>query len=276
MKHSSALSRALAALLALTTLTSAFAQGSADWKPSKMPAKKLGDRVERMFKTFKNTAGGAELNYTAPDPTDEKGYGTGRALMNEYFWSPTKFRIEYTVYGQQRPEGWSGPTQEYVASDGAGKIMRLGMLVPPGKTKFSASQKHFDYATDAQLVEAWPKQFPKLLFSPFVHGNATITRYISALTKGVGGYKTRVEERRFVMSNKSFMQYRIYATRTAKGNLPASTVEMIFDGKIWLPVTIHTTYGSTYDLNWNTTWLNHRNDIPGGPFTIGARNKPPG
>lgn len=269
------LSRCLAPFVLAVSVAPAFAQGSADWRPSTMPLLKLGQRVERMFKTFKNTAGGAELNYKAPDPTDPKGYGFGRALMNEYFWSPTRFRIEYLVYGAPTPKGWSGPASEFVASDGKGKVMRLGRLVPANQVSFSSGQKLFDYASDVQLVEAWPKHFPKLLFSPFVGGNGTITRYISALSKGVGGYSVKVEERSFVVSNKNFKQYRIYARRPAKGNLPASTVEMIFDDAAWLPVTINATYGDKYDLNWNTTWLNHRNDIPGDPFKPGARNKPP-
>lgn len=262
--------RCLAVLAAATLSLAVMAQGPSDWKPSKMSAIDLGKRVEKMFKTFKNVAGGVELNFKAPDATDPKGYGIGRMLMNEYFWSPTRFRIEFLTYGKMQSGEWHNPTNEYIATDGK-KTMRLGSMVPAGKSAYTASQGLFDVKSDAELVEKWPTEFPRFIMSPFMKGNATVTRYLTALSSGVGGYKVKVEERQLLISSKHYKQYRVFAERRAKGKQPASTVEMIFDDAVWLPVTIHTTYGKHYDLNWFTTWLNNQR-IPGDPFKIGVKN----
>jgi hypothetical protein len=248
-------------------------QGSADWKPTKMDPLEIAVRTERVFKTFRSVAGGVRLEYKVPYAADTSGYGIGYLLMNEYFWSPTTFRIEYM-------DAAPVPSSEFVAVKGA-KKMRLGRLVPPKAAIFSPKQGVFDVATDAALVEKWPTKFSKYLFSPFVGGNATLSRYVKALKKGVGGYKVKTEiryvtvksENRFVPDGRA-PQYRIWAEREASGRRPASRVEMIFAGSApYLPVTINTTYGPIYRLNWSNEWYNKVNFRDMDPFKIGPTTK---
>lgn len=230
-----------------------------DWVPCRQDlAFAFGARTESLFKSFHMVAGGVELVYKAPTAADPLKYGYGKMFMNEYFWSPSRFRIEYMVYDKI-------PEQEYLAVDG--KIMRrLGPVVTPKGTNYSPSQGLFNVASDEQLVESWPKNFPKLLFSPFVGGNATLSRYLAALKRGVGGYKISTNVRRV----QAIVQYQIYAERSATKGRPASTVEMIFNANPGLPTRIHTTYGNLYDLNWRTpAWYQGpKVKLPGDPFHI--------
>jgi hypothetical protein len=255
------------------------AQGGADWLPANIDPSKIASLTERSFRTFKSVAGGVRLNYRVPYSGDPSGYGNGFLLMNEYFWSPTKFRIEYMDSGvDQKP--YQVPSSEFVAVNGLKKA-RLGQFVGPKMVNFSNKQRVFDVASDADLVEKWPTRFSKYLFSPFVGGNATLSRYVNALKKGIGGYGVKTEMRYVTVPTGSPLtptrrapQYRIRAERKAKGKVPASTVEMIFAGEApYLPVTINTTYGPIYKFNWSNQWYNKANLKDIDPFKIGPTIK---
>ncbi len=222
----------------------------------------LAKRAESMYKFFSGTHPGkgvfgkATLNGKAASVADPLGYGyIHDQHLNVYFWSPKKFQISYLVYGKI-------PTKEFLWSDGAGKMMRLGPLVGVKNKNFSINQHLFDVKSDEELVEKWPTQFTKYLYSPFVSGKATLTRYVAALKRGVGGYKVSVESR------KDPGEHRILATREKKGNRPASSIEIVFiDALPHLPVIIHTTYGTVYDLVWRMGWYNDW-DMPASPSKI--------
>lgn len=237
------------------------AQGPADWVKDNTDPVSLAKKAESIFKTFRSTkpgmgvVGKATLNGKAAAPADPLGYGFIRERhLNLFFWSPTKFQLSYLVYGQI-------PTAEYLWSDGAGKMMRVGPLVGTKNKFFSAKQHLFDVASDDELVEKWPTQFSKFLVSPFVSGNATLTRYISALKKGVGGYTMVVEKR------QNPREHRITASRPKTAKHPASTIEIIFMDTPGLPVLIHTTYGNVFDLIWRMGWYNGV-QMPASPSAI--------
>jgi hypothetical protein len=242
-------------------------KGEADWTPKKLDAVMLAQRAERSFKTFNSVACGVILNYKVPFRAAGATTGKGYLLMNEYFWSPSKFRIEYMDSAADKGQV---PSSEFVAVNGA-KKMRLGQHVPASGTKFSSKQGVFDVSSDAALVELWPTKFSKYLFSPFVGGNATLSRYVRALKKGVGGYTVTTYERSVTLPQlaRKSPQYRILANRSAQGKRPASRVEIIFFGEApYLPITIATTYGPMHERKWSGQWLNKVNLTKMDPFKI--------
>ncbi|HVT11437.1 MAG TPA: hypothetical protein VHE55_04155 [Fimbriimonadaceae bacterium] len=251
----------LAGLMGLACVA-APQQKSADWVQVAADPVVIAKRAQDMYKNFvgvhpgKGVFGKAKLNGKTPSAADPLGYGyLSNQPLNVYFWSPKKFQISYLVYGKI-------PSQEFIWSDGAGKMMRLGPFVGEKNKIFSIKQHLFDVKSDEELVEKWPIDFTKYLYSPFFSGNATLTRYVAALKRGVGGYKVTVWTR----GNPD--EYRIFATREKSGKRPASTVEMIFmDAKPYLPVIIHTTYGQLYDLIWRMGWYNDW-PLPASPSTI--------
>lgn len=259
----SILVKRIALLLAgcLFLVPGVFAQGPADWAKDNTDPVGLAKKAEAMFKSFRTTkpgmgvVGKATLNGKAAAHSDPLGYGFIRDRhLNVFFWSPTKFQLSYVVYGQI-------PTAEYLWSDGAGKMMRVGPLVGTKNKMFSTNQHLFDVATDEELVEKWPTQFTKYLFSPFVSGNATLTRYVAALKKGVGGYSVTVEKR------QNPREHRILASRPKTAKHPASSIEIIFMDTPNLPVLIHTTYGNVFDLVWRMGWYNG-SPMPSSPSEI--------
>lgn len=199
------------------------------------------------------------MDYTVPVPHEKPGHG--RALFNALFWSPKVFRFDYLVFADH-------PTKEYLASDGK-TTRRLGPAVGAKNTIYRPTSGVFNAASQTQLVEAFPIHFSKFLFSAFAGGNATLQRYVKALSRKVGGYTLSVQARTLVRDGHTFPQYRLVANR---GNVKAKTdkfsrVEIVFDGRIGLPVAIHTQKGKVYDFNWSGQWYNHAK-LTGSPFVI--------
>lgn len=247
------------ALACLGLASLAAAQGSSDWKTIKMDPNLLAAKAEKMMRSFNHVACGGAMNYTVPIPHEKPGHG--RALFNGLFWSPKVFRFDYLVFADH-------PTKEYLASDGK-TTKRLGPAVGAKNTAYRPSSGVFNAASQTQLVEAFPMHFSKFLFSTFAGGNATLQRYVKALTHGVGGYTLSVQKRTLVRDGHTFPQYRLIANR---GNVKAKTdrfarVEIVFDARIGLPVAIHTQKGKVVDFNWSGQWYNHAK-LTGSPFLI--------
>jgi|GEM_PF-6554652 len=261
-----------AAVLCLEAAVPAGAQNKpilgSDWTRVKFDLDYPARLAEKCYPTFKFVVQRSVLDITCPFPADPKDRGRGRVVTNSYFWSPTKFQIEYVVYSTKRKGLEGSPVSEWLISD-SGKITRRGEEVG-SNLKYNPKMPVFNIASDAQLVEVWPAKFPKFLYSSFAHGNATLGRYLKALARGVGGYSIETDERVVRMSLQEIPQYRIVATRPARGNRPASRIEMIFSEMPGLPVEINSTYGSKYDLRWTSAWLNDRpGSFPPSPSYIG-------
>ncbi len=238
--------RNLAILAALVLSGTALAQTGSDWTPIQMDPVSLAQKCEATFKTFEGVDGATSVKVSY-----EVGKGNG------YFgpmWRSTKvFKLDHPVY--QNDEVKRGITREWIVSDGTGRVRRLGAT--PGAVKITPKDSAFNAASDATLVQGWPKKFFWQLYSSFIGGNATLTRYVSALKKGVGGYKVRVDQRILLAQGRKVRNFRIFADRAANGKSPASRVEIIFDANIGLPVNIHTTEGKN-DFQWLCRWRNNQ------------------
>lgn len=241
--------------------------GSADWRSSDVDAITLAKRAEATYREFRSSgnlgvSGEALVTFKAKMPRDPLGYGNGRAVLNAYFWSPTKFQFGYLVNA-------AVPTREYLAADGLKNMKRFGPLAPKNLV-YNVKEGLFSAGTDGQLVDQWPIQFTKFLFASFGGGNATLTRYVTALVHGVGGYNVSTQMRDLRAEGRLLRQYRILATRS-KGKQPNSQVEIIFNGgRPYLPVSINTSYGKLNEYHWTMKWHNFDKSrpLPKTPFTI--------
>src|SRR5579862_4344410 len=165
-----------------------LAAAQSDWVPAPFwDAGSAAPKAEEMFKSFKNVVLTTQLDIKCPfSGAPDSPFGQGQLTTNAYFWSFSKYQIQYNVYSTKK--GTAGaPVSEFIVSFGKGPIVRHGAEVGPN-ARYDPKSKLFNVATDQQLVELWPSRFPKYLYSPFVGGNATLSRYIKAVLRGVGGY----------------------------------------------------------------------------------------
>lgn len=257
----------LALLAAQGRIAAGFQFGVSDWQlgPNVDPIH-LATNAETAFRTFKNVHLRTVMDITCLAPADPSGHVRGRMVMDSYFWSINKVQIEYVAYG-------GVPTSEWFVIDGSGTRYRFGPEVK-GDPKSKGRAPIFNVGSEAALVELWPHEFPKLLFSSFGGGNATLSRYVKALKNGTGKYKVSVWKR-YVRAGESWhLQHRILATREKVGKSPASTVEIVFDGEApFLPQSIRATYGTDYELRWSSAWYNNA-QMPRDPTLIGEAGKP--
>ncbi len=234
---------------------------------------KVAEDVERTYRSFKMVSLEGNYRIQCPFPLDPSGIGRGGGTLASYFWSPTRFQIDYLVFSTHASKrGY--PDDEWIIFDEKGHD-RVGAEVGPN-TKFSPKSGLFDISTDAALVEAWPSRFPKLINSSFVGGNATLSRYVKALVRGVGGYHLVLTRRTLRIDARNVPQVILNATRQKSARYAASTVAMTFNvGVPTLPVEIRTTYGSITKIEWNGSWKNNQPAwaMPKTPHTIGPVGK---
>ncbi|MFI5385760.1 MAG: hypothetical protein ACHQ50_06530 [Fimbriimonadales bacterium] len=247
-------------------------KSESDWRPTNARPVDLATRAEARYRTFDRVHLNVKLDLVCPLPPPELT-GMGEFTFDSFFWTPKRFQIQYLVYMPAPPTRDTGyaegrPTHEYVSSDGAGKILRHGPGAGPD-SKFNKNSPLFNVSSDSRLVDVWPGFFPRLLLSSFTGGNATLSRYVKALVKGVGGYKVTTWERvlRGAGGTRS-LQYRIYAERPKLGTKLESVVEIIFSGaKPYLPVMIDARLGpkedakrkvhAKYHLHCSVSWFNN-------------------
>jgi len=255
-------------------------QTGSDWVPTRFDAVQKARASETTFRSFLNGAGHATFNEVCPFPPDPTGKGVGHFNLNCYFWLPKRFQIEYLVEGTRKPaKNVPGdvyePTPEYLISTGIGAMSRRGSEVG-SQSKFDPKSFVFNVSSDALLVEAWPTHFTKYLYSTFAQGNATLSRYVQALVKGVGNYTIETYRRSVRINMKQVVQLRIHASRLAVLKKPASSIDIVFQevkqGVAYLPIRIETTYGPIYHLEWMCGWSNHlpADQLPTNPNQIGS------
>jgi hypothetical protein len=221
-------------------------KGQQGWKATKMTAAELGKRVDAAMKSLKNTGHRSLTLYT--DASGKKGYFNGESRIQD----PKTYSVQYLVLDAKPPyPGEVRADGKRMAAQGPS-----GWLAP---RPFPA--KPVTAYPPAQVVATWPATFPRVMFSNLFLGSNLWTALTTGLAQGAGGYKTVVEERKMTKNGKSFLSYRILASRPAPAaeKYGASELELVIDGKRFLPVTIRSNYvppkakGLT-KIQWTGEW----------------------
>lgn len=121
-----------------------------------------------------------------------------------------------------------------------------------------AVTKNFSGVTTdpAQLVARFPNEFPRFLFQGATDGKDPWVPLISAWARGAGGYKAVVQERNITYQNRKYKSFRIKLDRTAEAakKLGKSTLEVVFDGTFFLPVTVRELREDLRGKSWVIQW----------------------
>ncbi len=233
----------------LVASTMSFAQAnSSDWKTANVDPIAIAQKADATIGKLKGVDGAVSMRVQLG------GLGRGVGYFVAAIASPKMYRVEYPRYVS------TGFINEVLVRNGD-KFLRFGRDVPSPTVKKNDSE--FWISADASFVEMFPKSFSRQIFTPLVGGNATLTRFIKLAKKGTAGYRTKVETRTMTVpgSNRKLRNYRILVDRPAKGKLPKSHMELIFDADIGLPVNIQSQYG-TFSAGWLVRWRNNQKFDP--------------
>lgn len=110
------------------------------------------------------------------------------------------------------------------------------------------------------LVQRLSTELSRTIFGGHIDGGTPFTTVVAALSKGMGGYKVRVEERSTKVGQRVIRNYSIIAERTpeAAAKLGGSRIDMVFDRDLYLPVTVRVTQKVAGQAHTNgTMWTTH-------------------
>lgn len=208
------------------------APGTKLWRRSGADPIALAQKVDAAMRRLKGSRQLVRVQIDGPRGKVEPRGGRGESIEEVKIQDSTHFAIKYpnfdapVVYGGQvrangtffvilGPAGWSKPT-------------------PLPKTPINT-------ITGAQALRAWPLAFPRMIYTNLVLRSSIWTTVAAALKNGTEGFQAIVEERLKKAPDGTMVRsYRILARRGAASvrKLGRATLEMVFDARMYLPVTI--------------------------------------
>ena len=233
------------------------------WGKTSMSMTGLAKRVADATTHLEGTYGQLTTHVQTPEGT---GYFEGDLKVRD---SKTYY-IDFVVVAER-------PFSGTLAADGTHRIVRVGddlSALKPVSEQIPVAKAHPE-----TLVQAWPEDFSRLAFQGLTEGEDAWAQVLKGFESGAAGYKATLEERRIVSKGREFLAYRILARRPAdpKRKIGSSEVEIVVDGKWFLPVTIRTVSkdaeGGNWKVQWNAQYRFKQTFVPEN-FQLGPLKKP--
>ena len=214
--------------------------GKEGWRSTKMGISELSSKLASATKGLRNTK--AQTLLLARTSEGEGEY-KGEISVKD----ATRYRIDYVVI-----EG--RPISATDVSDGVRRMIRYD-------TKWSkpmVAGKPLPVAkrTGKELAAQWPLDFTRIAFQGITDSTDAWQPILAAWAKGAEGFKTVVEERQMIYKGQMILNYRVRAERSPElaKKLGPSTVEIVVDGKHFLPVTIRVERQDVHGKKWLAQW----------------------
>lgn len=219
--------------------------GEGGWKTAAVDGKTLAKNIGNALASLQGIEG--ESVATIKTPT-----GNGQVIGKVKVQNDKSFSIQYLVVDKM-------PAIKEVRSNGRLKSTSTpqGAFTSKGPITAKAPEAKL---TNTQLAENWPRKFPQLVFLGLTDGKDPWTPLIDELLSGRAGFKTEIAERTLNYQGKKWSNYRLTAKRTAAAakKYGPCEMEMVFDGKRYLPVTIRVNFKDPkegeYQILWQTGW----------------------
>ncbi len=215
--------------------------GTGGWTNAPVEASALGTKVDSAMRGLRNQLVQTYTKFQVPGASGGTGEGRGGAMIA----TPTKFRVEF-----QMPR--TRQSTNRLIGDGARRVQCIAdqwSALPA----FSAPAKAGPL-TDAE-TRAWADEFPKRIFALYQSGSDAWKPILDAWASGKAGYTAKVEHRTRMLQGNLRPYYRVIAT-TAQGR--PTTVEVIFDGTMYVPLTIRVDQkypnGQSKWTYWTASW----------------------
>jgi hypothetical protein len=162
--------------------------------------------------------------------------------------------------------------RHFIRSDGK----RIALETERGNRRLSPTDPLFNMSGQ-QLVDAWPTVFQRMIYASLVNGKGGITPYIRAIGNPNSGYTVRAEERVVKIDGRPTLQLRLISERKAAlvSTLGPSTIEMIFDGTMRLPINVlvdeRPPGKKPTDIHWQGSWSGPHKKYPKDSFVMQLR-----
>lgn len=232
--------------------------GKGGWTITTVNGKDLAQRVGKAMATLKGTTARTLTTLTTP-------YGNGQIQTDIKIQDGETYSIQFPVLNKM-------PEQAETLADGTNKAYRntSGRI----DTKKPVHAKGPDAEIPpSQIARVWPREFPRLAYRGIVEGKDVWVPLINELNSPRSGFKTEISERTMDYKGQATRSYRLIATRTpaASKKLGPCEVEMVFDGRHYLPVTIRVNETvpkeGEFKIYWITHWLFKR-EFPNEDFKL--------
>jgi hypothetical protein len=210
------------------------------WQKTNTRLPDLAKKVATSVSGMKDTYGEFTTNVETPEGT---GFFEGKLKVQD---NRTYF-VDFVVIAAK-------PFSGTLAADGQQRVFRIDENIsqPQSVTAPLPISK-----TDPRvMIQVWPEDFSRLAFQGLTEGRDAWEPVLNGLAKGLGGYKTTLEERKVTTGGKEYVSYRVLANRAADASkkVGASNLEIIIDAKRYLPVTIRAVGKDEKGGNWKVQW----------------------
>ncbi len=227
------------------------------WGPSSARPEHVAASVAKAMRSMAGVTGEALSVLRTPEAS-----GSVRSIFRVR--DSKVYRVDYVVVREQ-------PTSGMIQSDGKKRTIpnREGI----GKSAAYDSKSPDARLTARQLVERWPSEFTRLMWRGLTDRTDPWAPLVGGLMRGDGGFKAIFEERVTAFQGQKLKNYRIRAVRSdqAAKTLGPCELEMVFDGRFSLPVTIRVTRKDPKGREWKMQWsagFNFRQKVGADEFTV--------
>lgn len=212
--------------------------GTGNWTPTKLTSATLAANMGKAMSTMT----GVECRSVVAAKTPE---GVGRSLISFKFATPNAFRVEYIEPGLI-------PKRSTILADGA----KVRAYAKNRWTPYKPIASGFDPAQAKVDAQKFLTHFSRAMVANAVDKSDPWAPLFNELQSGKSGFDCRIEERHFVSNGRNYLSYRIVATRRAaqSKSLGPASMEIVVDGKYWLPVTIRTEMQPPGQKPWSYEW----------------------
>lgn len=218
------------------------ATGTQNWRPTKMTFAEIAQKVSSATSSLKSTT--AELNVFVRTPEGQGMFFTPSVVIKVK--DNLHYRVDYVAV--QRI-----PFSATLVNDGVKRGIRAD-----NKVEWKAATYRLPAAKlkGEALVGLFEIDFSRLAFQGLTEGVDAWRDIIKGWASGANGYKAAIEERKVKYQGHDFLSYRIRAQRVGAlaKKFGASTVEVVIDGKRFLPVTIRVVRTDTQGKSWLAQW----------------------
>lgn len=213
------------------------------WKEAGSTFAQLGEKMDGALADLKSALGHADTVW-------DVGGATMMSRGDIKVKDGQTFSVDYYTPGTQA-------TRNRIISDGS---KRFAFYEEKWQEKPLPTARKTDPITDAKL-EAWPKDFYKLMFENFEEDRNVWKPLMDALASGRGGFQASIEQKTEKVFEKDRQIYRVVATRKSDG----AEFQITVDGIRFLPLTIKSlvknSKGGQDKRFWTCQWAFN------GPFT---------
>jgi hypothetical protein len=222
-----------------------LAQKPSDWRKSTLAPLDFAKRVDGGLLNLKGALGEAVLTARFFDGAQ------GRAKLVNRIRDRKTFRVEFVRIDSKASDPFLGQ----VMVGKAGRVHLVTSTIGPKLLPAGANPKF--QPANLSVVQAYPQHFTQLMFEPYVTGKSRYLPFVQALLKGDGGYSVKMESRTMQGGGVTIPQVRLFATRTpaAAKKLGGSTIEIVTDTTMWLPLQIRVTQTDLRGRNARYDWV---------------------